>query len=68
MKLAKDNITGDANSKIVTKYFCYNENTNEYISVEKMTDILVEKYTIKKPNLSEVYFFPSVENEARIIE
>lgn len=33
-----------------------------------MTDMLIEKFTIKKPTLCEVLFFPSVENEAKIVE
>jgi len=37
-------------------------------SLEKMMEILLENFTVKKSGVCEVLFFPSQENEAKIIE
>jgi len=55
MKLTKDRVSGTTNYKMVH-------------NLEKMMEILLEKFTVKKTGISEVLFFPSQENEAKIIE
>jgi hypothetical protein len=37
-------------------------------SVEKMIDIVMQEYTIKKPGISEVLFFPNKANELKLIQ
>jgi hypothetical protein len=55
MKLTKDRVTGTSNFKMVH-------------NLEKMMEILLENFTVKKSGVCEVLFFPSQDNEAKIIE
>ena len=37
-------------------------------SMEKMMEIVLKEQTVKKPNFQEVLFFPSKENEQKVIK